>query len=412
MGVVTTKFIYQQNYLFEFLLTAIMIGCIAKPKLLTALAVGILLVRPNERMDLMVPFTRVAMICLVLMMIINKNRIRKPLWYTSDKYLFIFIAIIFAKTLAYNPADMVGNFMYIFTGLLLYFAVIWFMCNESGIKLFYCSVAVSCFLICLEPVYYHYAVPNGSDLWNMFHIEQSQRLQAWGMWANPNETALIACLGTANILFITSRCGRSIHYITTVILVSFFSFVIFLTASRAGLASFLLIFFPSIIFIKRKSIKFVTILLILCTIIISQSLTPERKDAEGSTEARGELRARGIQIIKDFPITGVGFRRLRYELGSKPVHNTYLQAFAETGVIGGLFFLIYLFVVGKNLYALSKKGSPDGINSYLYFMSGLYCSTVFYYLWGNQLLSVIFFIIIAQIVSSVMLLEEKKSASV
>ena len=224
----------------------------------------------------------------------------------------------------------------------------------------------------------------------MFHLPKSGRLQAWGMWANANETAFIACLGIANILFLASKYKGALHFAAALVMVPFFATIVFLTASRAGFASLLLIFLPSVILAKAKLLRIIAVVAILCAIVLSHSMTPERTDAQGSTDERSDLRYRGRQIIKEYPIAGVGFLRARYEVGSSPLHNTYLQAFAETGIIGGLLLMTFLSKLGRNLYYAYQIHGKNNDNFNIFFVVGLYCSSIFYFYWGNQLLTIFF----------------------
>ncbi len=406
---VTSQFIYQPNTLLAILLLIALMASIVKPQLLTALATGVLLIRPNERMDLGISFVQVIILALLLVFIINLNKLKSHLNDKVNKYLFLFIALIIVQTLIFHPSDITDNIMWLIDGLLLYFAIISFIDDDKGIKWLCYAIIISCAIVCFEPLYYHFTEPQGSALWNLFHIEKSGRLQAWGMWANANETAFIACLGIANTLLIAFRFKKKIYYLASVLLIPFFALVIFLTASRAGFASLLLIFLPFIILIRQKSIKFMSILLILCAIAGSQTFTPERTDAEGSTEAREELRASGIQLFKEFPIFGVGFRRAIYEVGSKALHNTYVQAFAETGILGGLLLVAYLFNTGKRLYILCMVNKSNIPDTSLFVVFGLYCSSIFYFFWGNQLLSTIFFLILAQITNTIIIAEKQQT---
>jgi O-antigen ligase len=394
------KYIYQQSLLLEYLLVISIVAAMFRPILLVALATAIVLLRPNERMDLPIPYMELLVPVLFLVLIVNLRKFRVHADNYCGRYLNYFIAVVLAETIVLHSGDFVEIFIYVAIGYLLYYSIILFIADNDGMKLLTRTVIICCFLICLEPLYYHLTEPVGSELWNRFHLPKSGRLQAWGMWGNANETAFIACLGIANVAFLTSKYKTKLHVVASLLLVPFFAVIIFLTASRAGFASLLLIFLPSVVLSRRRITQIVAVLAILAAVAAAHSLTPERTDAQGSTDERIDLRYRGKQIIKANPILGVGLLQARYQAGRRPLHNTYLQAFAETGIVGGLLLMTFLFKLGRQLYGAFKLDRAIGANPHLVFMVGLYCSSIFYFFWGNQLLSIFFFLVMAQIISA------------
>ncbi|MBL0146575.1 MAG: O-antigen ligase family protein [Chitinophagaceae bacterium] len=95
--------------------------------------------------------------------------------------------------------------------------------------------------------------------------------------------------------------------------------------------------------------------------------------AAANSNERIKIWKKTLQVIKDNPVTGVGFGNWKvvvpkygtsgtvWETGKTVpdrVHNVYLQVIAETGWLGGiLFILIWLLVAGCGLVALKKSAS-------------------------------------------------------
>jgi len=393
--IVTAKFLYQPSALLEYLLLLLMLLSVVNARLLTALAVGILLVRPNERMDLTIPFVQILLPLLLLVIVLHRVKLKELPRHGANKYLKLFIVLIGLQTLVFHPSELFNTMLYITVGGLLYCAVIMFMNDDDGIKYLSYAILISCFLICFEPVYYHFNEPEGSLLWAAFHLPQSGRLQAWGMWANANETAYLACLGVANLMILATKFRSTKHNLACGVLIPFFSLVVFLTASRAGFASLLLMFLPSVLFSGRTAVKVLVVAAMLGTVLAAHTLTPERKDTEASTEQRGELRVRGKQMVLEYPFRGVGFGRAAGEASGRPLHNTYLQAFAETGIPGGILLLLFLYNLGRSAFSACATSAPG--KQYMVFLFGWYVSSLFYYYWGNQLLSILFFLVAAQV---------------
>jgi len=402
MNETINTFIYQPNLILEILLIIAILVSMVKPQFLTALATVILMVRPNERMDLDIPFIKIMIPALLLVIMFNFSMLRAKRPHVGLKYLAYFIGLIFIQSQLFYQEDFTFAYIPIGVGLLLFVAVIMFMNDDFGVKLFSYAIILSCFLICFEPIYYHFTESQGSVLWNLFHSYHENRLQAWGMWANANETAFIACIGVANLLFLVLKHQRNVYYVASATMIPFFIFVVYLTASRAGFASLLLVFLPIVVLIKHMSVRLVTICVFVASIAFSSTFTPERTDAKSSSESRSELRSIGFRLITENPLRGVGFGMGRYEAGSNALHNTYIQAFAETGVIGGVLLLSYLYYLGKYLYVSFKSRSKLDGHNHLVLVLGIYCSSIFYLFWGNQLLTILFFLVCSQITNAIL----------
>ncbi|MFH1097648.1 MAG: O-antigen ligase family protein [Candidatus Desantisbacteria bacterium] len=100
--------------------------------------------------------------------------------------------------------------------------------------------------------------------------------------------------------------------------------------------------------------------------------TLEHCDQEGSASVRVELYKTGWRMWKDYPVLGVGpdnFRYMckKYYQGTgtnvRVSHNTYIQLLSETGIIGFLFYMGFIFLILKDLRFV-RKHAPfeiDGI---------------------------------------------------
>jgi|GEM_PF-2752136 len=394
-GADAVKYLYQPSLALELFLLLGMLTAILRPALLVMLATCVVLLRPNERMALSIPFMQVLVPVLSLALLLNAGTVKERRPGAAGRYLDYFVLLALAETLVFHSGDFVTVFTFVVVNYLVYYTTLVFMADDAGTRLLSRTVVFCCFLICLEPLYYHLTEPVGSEIWNVFHLPKSGRLQAWGMWQNANETAFIACMGIANLVFLAAKYKGVSHYLASLLAVPFFAVIIFLTASRAGFASLLLIFLPSVVLARNKVIRVVAVVAIVGAVLVAHTLTPVRTDAQGSADDRAELRRRGKLIVEENPLFGIGLLQARYYAGGRPLHNTYLQAFAETGVPGGVLLMTFLIGVGRRLYAVcavNRERSP-----YLVFVLGLYCSSIFYFFWGNQLLSIFFFLVTAQL---------------
>ncbi|WP_319586822.1 O-antigen ligase family protein [uncultured Desulfobulbus sp.] len=416
---VAVHYLYQPNIVIELIVLAIILLSVVGPERMTAVTAAVMLLRPNERFHCFISSYPIVVFCTMFMALIffgNKDSHGKQLKCTIP--LLLFIAIIIFQTILFRRHQFINNMLVISPGLLLYFAIISFSTNTKGAKLLSCVVLISCFLICAEALYYHYSEPVGSVLYNFFHgfslgRPDLARLQAWGQWGNANETAFIACVGSINATFLCVQFKQKLYYAVTAVLIPIFVLVVYLTGSRAGLATFVIFFLALIFLIKFNFSKLIIMLFLGAVVVFSSSFAPERPDSKGSTEERLDLRYGGIQVFKAYPLIGVGFQNLQNELGGMVAHNTFVQAFAETGLIGACFLIYYLYKVGLSLYQVlcSHKNNRSPTTN-VAVVVGLYLSSLFYFFWGNQLLSLLFYLIFAQVHSWLQLIEKDRLARV
>jgi O-antigen ligase len=78
---------------------------------------------------------------------------------------------------------------------------------------------------------------------------------------------------------------------------------------------------------------------------------------------------KGLEILAQRPLTGVGVTRFGEAIGTmrmeqnrtpewQAAHNSYLQVFAETGVIGGTLFLALIFSTLRTFFSLARQRIP------------------------------------------------------
>ena len=129
----------------------------------------------------------------------------------------------------------------------------------------------------------------------------------------------------------------------------------------------------------------------LAAIVIIPKLSPERKDKEASSNERADLRYKGKKIFKEHPVFGVGYRRAQRYTGGMMIHCSYIQAFAETGILGGYLLFYMLFIVGQKIYnGLQANKKNKRIYSLYGALAGIYLSGLLYMCFGNQFLTLMF----------------------
>jgi O-antigen ligase len=399
------QYIYDSGILLELVLIAAILVSLTKPQNLTVLLLGISLLRPNERFECYIPYPKVVSYILLIYILTRMSKVREIMTDRIFLPLSAYLLFIVLQSLLFHREYLFSNIMFMSAGLIIYLATALFAYDETSLKRIGYMIVFSCFVICAEPLYYHFSQAPESELWKRFHWDN--RLQAWGMWANANETAFIACLGCASVLLLVLRYRTRQLYMIAAVALPMFAVVVILTGSRAGLFSLFLLLAPFSLRMSNLAKVFV-VLSALGLLLATQSLAPERTDKEASKQERFDLRYEGVQLFKQNPITGIGFLLAARDVTGQPLHNTYVQAFAETGAIGGMLLVLYLIRVGKNISVFHRREGGAGIRTAeINVLFGWYLSTVFYLFWGNQLLSVLFFTIMSQIDNRLKLLQSE-----
>jgi O-antigen ligase len=224
-----------------------------------------------------------------------------------------------------------------------------------------------------------------------------------GVYGQPNLTALLLLVTIVAFLqsYVSKKYPKNaIGEIRRDVVFFFVSTSFFLTGSRAGYLSLLVVLavlfwlisrgkfvFPSTRIIKSLSILFagfVFTLLPLSPEIVSPLYT--RPDI--NVDSRFLFWAVSILIFFDFPLFGIGLDHFKLFLPSYArkahdalgfvdyetmgytdwSHNEYLQILAESGMVGFLFLTIFLVMLIRIMYKEFHQKSPDTERSFLFLL--------------------------------------------
>lgn len=160
------------------------------------------------------------------------------------------------------------------------------------------------------------------------------RSQFFGLFGDPNDTALFL-VTTAPLCFFLARRWRAIGRPVLVAALAILCYGIHTTASRGG---FMALFFTGGIFIAT-TFRFKRIIVygggFMLALVL---LAPARFGIgfmEASASGRIEFWGTANEAFKSHPFFGVGYRMItEYIPGSRATHNSFVQAYAELGMIG------------------------------------------------------------------------------
>lgn len=202
---------------------------------------------------------------------------------------------------------------------------------------------------------------------NLYYLGWDEHLyRMFSVFLDPNFAGAFFVLFTLFGLDQTTKCKTVLQKVIVSLTVIASFLAVFLTYSRTGfimlivgLTSYLLFLLPKKITLLVLVLCFVALIMVSNTKI--EGLNPFRT---ASTGARLSSAAHAFAIIERYPLFGVGFNAFRYaqiEMGYREEYptpqnhadagtdNSYLFVLATTGIVGGLFFIIFIVSTLKSL---------------------------------------------------------------
>jgi hypothetical protein len=96
----------------------------------------------------------------------------------------------------------------------------------------------------------------------------------------------------------------------------------------------------------------------------------------GTGASRAELWSEGLQLFKESPIVGIGYKEYAEQVG-QVAHNSFLHAFVELGFVGGLMFFGVFAVVGwslSNLLRFRNEIDSAGLKHFLPYLIAVFAA--------------------------------------
>jgi hypothetical protein len=385
-------FLYSSNIFVEWGVICLVALLTPFPRYLTGLVVILQFIRLNERLPLSLSIPTYAYVFLMFSLVLHCRRLFNYRLKKEDWALTLFVGWIIGETILFNRYNLSVVLFECGLGLVFYFTLLIFMGDKKGFILLNWALLISATFICAEPLYYHFTEPAGSPVLAHF-IGITGRLKAWGMWGNANETSFIACLGTTNVLLLmaTGKLKYVKMFLMAPLLIMFLM-MIAMTASRTGFGCVAIIFISVGVFSRKFMMRILAIALMIGGLFLAPAYIESRRDLDGSSSERFDLRYAGRHLFLQHPVFGVGYGESHHETGGMMIHSTFIQAFAETGFFGGMLFVFFFYEISRNLILELKNGwSSKTIAPFNAILIGAFTASVVYYYFGNQLLTTMFF---------------------
>lgn len=280
----------------------------------------------------------------------------------ANRWMFALVAAVVAScVLSTGRPDSFAAFQDVFVKILiLYFLILNLVDRPSRAVVLQATIAVAAALL---GAYALYAKATGTT------TVEGTRAAAVGLLGDPNDLALVLLMGLPYSLLATLETGGARRLFHAVLLALVF-FGIVATQSRGGIlglaAALYLVLRQRV---RSRALTWIAVAGVLLGLAVMAGIGARQGlEGEGIDEsAQGRLDAwgAGVRMLRYNPLLGVGFYRfsdnyfayvvdpVTWDL--KAAHNTFVQCFAETGLLGFVPFVGLL--VQAFLHARASAGA-------------------------------------------------------
>jgi O-antigen ligase len=203
----------------------------------------------------------------------------------------------------------------------------------------------------------------------------SEGRASWlGLFGNPNDVAYALVLLVPLALGLMSLGGTRARIVGAIAIVVYVA-AVYTTFSRGGLLGLVAVLVVAGARVRSVFVRFLGWALLGLVLAVA-SLFWTRPDGFGDLRSDATLHQRvitvkaGLSMLADHPVLGVGlgcsvvgfqsyveFGELTR--GSLVVHNTFVQALAETGLLGGIPYLLLVFLSTWGAHRLASRGRGE-----------------------------------------------------
>ena len=180
-----------------------------------------------------------------------------------------------------------------------------------------------------------------------------ERMQAAGIYGNPNDLARIIVVALTICLFFVLRKSKLPVRLVWIILTVFFMDALALTFSRGGLLALMagIVILLHARYGMRKGAFL--LLLLLPVLIVFGGRQTDISTSSGTGQLRVKLWSNGLVALRESPLFGIGAGHYFHTAGNH-AHNSFVEAFVETGLFGGTLFTSAFYLVTTTLFAFNK----------------------------------------------------------
>jgi O-antigen ligase len=180
------------------------------------------------------------------------------------------------------------------------------------------------------------------------------RLRAVGLFHDPNDLCLVLTTGTLAGMARSAVAGP-VGRILWLTPIGLFGYALMLTQSRGGLIG-LAAGIGSLAYVRlgpKRGLPLAAAGVLALAAVFGGRQVNINLAGSDTAQSRLQLWAEGLTLLNRNPITGIGAGEYEEEVG-QVAHNSFVHAFAETGLIGGTLYVGMFVLAALALYRLPR----------------------------------------------------------
>lgn len=190
-------------------------------------------------------------------------------------------------------------------------------------------------------------------------LSANMRLQATGIFGDPNDFSLVLVTVMLVITHVLLTRGGGLLRVAVLAVLPVSAYALFLTRSRGGFLALVVgvcTFFVARVGARRAVLPLALVLPVLLVVFGGRATTIDV--GEDTAQGRVQLWRASLQVFRASPLFGTGYHRLPEEIGLVS-HNSYVHAFAELGIVGGILFASAVLLPLAVVWRLGKVDLRD-----------------------------------------------------
>ncbi len=278
-----------------------------------------------------------------------------------DLFVLLLLPVIFLSHLAHSKAaDGAEEAFNYFKIVLYYFLLVSLVTTPKRMKIFisclliFAAITTVLSILDFVKIIQLPRLVDHSKLAHRHFIDEN-RMYGPGIFNDPNDICVM--IGTSLLLllgkFMDKAAGFSRILWTPILVIFLVGFA--LTQSRGGLLA-LLVGSGFLVVLRWGWVKVMLLggLAVPALLAMLAGRMAKISSTEETGQERIQLWSAGLEMLRANPIFGVGHNCFHLEAGHV-AHNSYVQAFGDTGLPGGLLFLGMVLVAIWGLYRLTSS---------------------------------------------------------
>ncbi len=262
--------------------------------------------------------------------------------------------ILMSHLVGGRPEQMLVDGFFFFKIVVYYLLFVSLVTTPARLRLFCaCLILFACAVAVLAAMDFHKVIklPRGIDRWGRTVLEDETRMYGPGIFQDPNDVCVLI---TASLLLLLGRLAdvkAGLLRWGWLVPLGVLGYGLYLTRSRGGMLALLagLAVMGAIKWGWRRVLLLGVLLgpLLAGAVLLSRGVDLDSHQDSGQT--RVQLWNEGLGMLRANPLFGKGMNRFHEDGVGHVAHNSYIHAFGELGMPGGVLFLAAVWLALEGL---------------------------------------------------------------